>query len=60
MKVSPAGPSLDRSGEPWVGVFPTLGTVRVHADGTVDVDLAADDGDTAEDPALREAALRNG
>ena len=41
-------------------MFPTLGTVRVHADGTVDVDLAADDGDTAEDPALREAALRNG
>lgn len=34
------GPQLDRSGEPWIGTFPGLGTVRVHADGSYVVDVA--------------------
>ena len=32
-------PSLDRSGEPWVGRFPGLGTVRVAVDGGYDVEV---------------------
>ncbi len=57
---APSGPTLDRSTEPWVGVFPGLGTVRVHADGAVDVEIELDQADPPEDPALREAALRHG
>jgi hypothetical protein len=54
------GPFLDRSGEPWRGVFPTLGTVRVHADGSIHVELEPDLSDEPEEPALRESALRFG
>jgi hypothetical protein len=57
---SATGPSLDCSGEPWVAMFPTLGTVHVHADGSVDVDLEPDDRVPPEDPAPRDAALRHG
>jgi hypothetical protein len=56
-----AGLRLDRSGEPWVGVFPTLGVVRVHADGSIDVEVEPGSGnDTSEESSLREAALRYG
>jgi hypothetical protein len=56
-----AGLRLDRSGEPWVGVFPTLGAVQVHADGSIDVDVEPGSGnDTSEESSLREAALRYG
>jgi hypothetical protein len=40
--------TLDRSGDTWVGTFPGLGQVRVHADGSYDItcdDVAG--GDTA-------------
>ena len=57
---APSGPTLDRSTEPWVGVFPGLGTVRVHADGAVEVEVEHDQDEPPEDPALREAALRHG
>lgn len=43
-----------------MGQFPGLGTVLVHGDGRVDVEVEPDDGDDREDPALREAALRHG
>ncbi len=33
---------LDRSGEPWVGTFPGLGSVRVWADGRVEADPERD------------------
>lgn len=48
-------PTLDREAEPWTGTFPGLGTVRVAADGTVEVE--AEPGDEHE---ARAAALRHG
>jgi hypothetical protein len=42
-------------------MFPTLGAVRVHADGSIDVEVEPGSGnDTSEEPSLREAALRYG
>jgi hypothetical protein len=53
-------PTLDREHEPWSAVFPGLGTVRIGADGSIDVEVEQDHRDEPEDPALREAALRFG
>lgn len=53
-------PTLDQSGEPWVGSFPGLGEVLVHADGSVETRVVRDE---AEDPATlgnRERTLRFG
>jgi len=60
--------SLDRTGDPWVGVFVGLGRVEVHADGRIEVsvdDQPSDtdtdtDTDQPEDVELRRAALVNG
>ena len=45
MPISEPRVTLDRTGEPWVGTFRSLGSVRVWADGaaTVEVDPAATD-----------------
>lgn len=51
------GPSLDRSGEVWVGQFPGLGSIAVGPDGSVEVIPEADD---QEDLYLRAQALRHG
>ena len=45
-------PWVDRSGPVWTGCLPDLGQVRVHPDGTVDVDLA-DGPDLRREQALR-------
>lgn len=50
-------PTLDRSCEPWVGVFPGLGRITVAVDGSVDVEP---DPTGSEDHTLREQALRFG
>jgi hypothetical protein len=55
--------SLDRAVEPWVGRFPGLGTVLVHDDGRVEVDVepvAAGPDDDPGELARRAAALRHG
>jgi hypothetical protein len=51
---------LDRTGEPWVGKFPGLGTVSVHADGSFDVVAEPDHSERAEEIGRREDALRYG
>ncbi len=53
------GPTLDRSGEPWVGSFPGLGRVLVHEDGSVEAQVEPD-GAAAPEVAERERALRFG
>ncbi len=53
----PAGPTLDRSGEVWIGSLPGLGSIAVGPDGAVDV--TAETGGS-EDPYLRAQALRYG
>lgn len=53
---------LDTAGDPWVGTFPGLGRVLVHADGRVDVELGADPdaSDDPDTPEQRAASLRHG
>ncbi len=63
---------VDQSGEPWVASFAGLGSVHIHADGTVNVtvDDASTSVDTvcegtattelAESATVRESALRHG
>lgn len=62
-------PTLDRSGEVWVGEFPGLGRVEVAPDGATSITVESappqidgedDHPDAGEDPELREAALRHG
>ena len=54
------GPFLDRTSEPWFGVFPTLGTVRIEADGSYEVDVEPPPSGDADDAERREAALTFG
>lgn len=65
----PTVPTLDRSGDVWVGIFPGLGTVEIGSEGEVTVTVeqapaatgsSDDPPDAAEDAHLREAALRYG
>ncbi len=59
-------PSLDRSGEVWVGVFPGLGSVSIDEEGGIEVSVEpaapadSDAPDAGEDDTLREQALRYG
>lgn len=50
---------LDTAGDPWVGTFPGLGRVLVHADGRIDVELT-DGPDGPDGPEQRDASLRHG
>jgi len=56
--------TLDRSGEIWVGTFPTLGVVRIHPDGAVEVEAqpveASEPDAEPESLEWRVAALRHG
>lgn len=54
------GVSLDRSAEPWVGVYPGLGEIAVAADGTFVVAVQDAYAPTIEDLRSREDALRHG
>ena len=41
---------LDRTCEPWKATFPTLGTINVHADGSLAIDVEQDEREPLELP----------
>lgn len=55
-----ASPTSDFSGDPWVGVFPGLGSVSVTSDGEVAVSAECRSDEDPESLAQRERALRWG